>query len=136
MHHFYSDRLMKGLNREGIALRDATIVILGLTFKENCNDYRNSRTIHLIHGLKAYGSRIVAIDPWLDAETIKLFGAEPATLSDLASLRPDAIVITVPHKQFNNLDLHETKVVVDIKGRLSTSNTSLHNHTAASHIEH
>ncbi len=136
MHQFYLDRLIKGLNREGIALHNATVVVLGLTFKENCNDYRNSRTIHLIHGLKAYEPRIIAIDPWLDDTAIRHFGAEPASIKDLKTLRPDAIIITVPHKQFTDLDLQGVKVIVDIKGRRSTANTSLYNHAPASHIDH
>lgn len=136
MHHFYLDRLIKGLNQESVAVHDATIAVLGLTFKENCSDYRNSRTLHLLHGLNAYGPRVVAIDPWLDDATIRKFGAEPGKLENLTSLKPDAIIITVPHKEFATVDLRDVKVVVDIKGRRSTKNTSLHNPTPVEYIDH
>jgi UDP-N-acetyl-D-galactosamine dehydrogenase len=136
MHEFYVQKLIRGLNSEGIAVNKAIILILGLTFKENCNDYRNSRTRHLIRSLKAYGPRIVAIDPWLDEETIRQFGAEPGRLADLKALKANAVIITVPHRQFDGIDLHGIKVIVDIKGRRSTPTTRLYNPVPLSNSNH
>ncbi len=121
MHSFYVKKVVQELNKKGIPTNNATIAILGLTFKENCSDARNSRTEHLIHELHNYGPRIVGIDPWLTASEISGFHAEPGTLSELSKLKPDAIIITVPHTEFTNIDLSQVPVIIDIKGRRSTA---------------
>jgi UDP-N-acetyl-D-glucosamine/UDP-N-acetyl-D-galactosamine dehydrogenase len=118
MHSFYVEKIIKQLNQKGIPSNKATIVILGLTFKENCTDYRNSRTEHLIKDLKEYGVKLYGIDPWLEPSIIEKFGAEPKTLEELKSLKPDAVVITVPHNQFKGIDLAGVPVVLDIKGKI------------------
>lgn len=121
MHSFYVEKLVKGLNQKGIALGNATVVVLGVTFKENCTDYRNSRTEHLIKDIKAYGAKVIGIDPWVEDSVIEKFQAKPAKLTELPKLKPDAVIITVPHKQFAGVDLSHVPVVIDIKGTYKKS---------------
>lgn len=125
MHEHFASKVLRGLHAEGVPIRDAKIVVLGLTFKENCPDYRNSRTLHLIGELKANGANVIGIDPWLDEKKIALFGCIPSSIDSLKSLKPDAVVIAVPHHQFSSIPRDIAPVVVDIKGRNSTENTSL-----------
>jgi len=118
MHSHYVGKLVQGLNLKGVATSKATVGVLGLTFKENCSDDRNSRVEHLIKELKGYGCRVLGIDPWLTAERIRHFGAEPLTLEDFGKQKLDAVVIAVPHKQFFGLDYSAIPVKLDIKGAI------------------
>jgi UDP-N-acetyl-D-glucosamine/UDP-N-acetyl-D-galactosamine dehydrogenase len=118
MHSFYTQKLIKELNKKSIATNRARVAVLGLTFKENCSDYRNSRTKYLIKELKEYGVQLFGVDPWLSDDIIKQFGAVPATVERLAELGLDAVIITVPHEQFLALSYEDYPVVLDIKGKI------------------
>ncbi len=126
MHSHYVQKIIKGLNATGVPTNRARVVVLGLTFKANCSDYRNSRATQLISELKSFGAHVMGIDPWLDAQTIRRFGCEPAAFADLATLQADAVIITVPHKEFAHIQADVAPVIVDIKGRLTSANASLH----------
>ena len=130
MHRYVVARLVKALNREGIASSNATVLVMGLTFKENCSDDRNNRSYHLIQELKSFGFRVLACDPWLDPERIRQrFAVEPIEVTRLsATLTGGAVqgvIVSVPHKQFFNLPLEAAPVVIDIKGKLTKRYDSL-----------
>jgi len=114
---------VKGLNKMGKVIQGSRVLVLGLTFKENVKDSRNSKTKDLIHELKEYGVNVVAYDPHLTQEEIdhEGFGVKNTLLADVGSV--DGIVLTVPHKEFADMQLADydkffkgEKLFVDIKG--------------------
>ena len=130
MHRYVVARLMKALNLKGIASSNATVMVLGLTFKENCSDDRNSRAKQLIQELATFGCRIVACDPWLTADRIrKRFKAEPVSLADAKSMlqrgEVKGVIVAAPHKEFATLSLEAAQAVIDIKGTLPGGYDSL-----------
>ena len=104
-----------------IQVRDARILVLGLTFKENCPDVRNSKVVDVVRELGKYGARVDVHDPWADAEEAhREYGLKP-----LRRLKPgsyDAIVIGVAHDQFRRMGIAKIRelgrrnhVLYDIK---------------------
>ncbi|RME31681.1 nucleotide sugar dehydrogenase [Candidatus Woesearchaeota archaeon] len=86
MHKFYAEKIIKRLIARGEPVKGARVLILGLTFKPNVADARNSRVKQLIAELKSYGCEVAACDPLLSTEEIRAFGAQPVMLEQL----PDA----------------------------------------------
>lgn len=130
MHREVAARMVKALNRKGIAASRATVLVLGLTFKENCSDDRNSRAAYLIDELKAFGYQVIACDPWLAAKRIReQFGVEPVEAQNLPSMllggTIDGAIVTVPHREFFSLSLGGVAVVIDVKGALPGGYDSL-----------
>lgn len=118
---FYSaNRTIKLMIHKGHTIAGSKVLVLGITFKENCPDIRNSRVIDVITELKDFGCNVDVFDPWADPAEVKHeYGVEM-----LPELKPgktyDAIVFAVAHKEFRQLDLNSLKngntVVFDIKG--------------------
>ena len=107
--------------RKDIRIKDARILVLGVTFKENCPDVRNTRVVDVVHSLEEYGSKITIYDPWANPEEVmQEYGLE--TIQDCPSGNFDAIVLAVAHKKFNDLKLanllNPVGVVYDVKGIL------------------
>lgn len=117
--------VIKGLIENGKIVEQSTVIIMGVTFKENVKDTRNSKVADLIECLQLYKVKVVAYDPVVDQETIeKEFGIP--TLKSLDDIEKpfDAIVYAVNHKQFESLTLNQLKqltngkpVLIDIKMR-------------------
>ena len=85
--------------RRRIHVLDARILVMGLTFKENCPDIRNSRAVDVVRELAGFNARVDVFDPWIDPEdTRAAFGIEPVT--DLKDSTYDAIVVAVAHDKF------------------------------------
>jgi UDP-N-acetyl-D-galactosamine dehydrogenase len=124
MHRVVVGRLVKQLNKKGIASSNATVLVLGLTFKENCSDDRNSRALHLIDELRAFGYKVIACDPWLSPKRIREhFNVEPVEVASLGAMlgggAVQGVVVAAPHREFRDLPIEKAAVVVDIKGALS-----------------
>jgi UDP-N-acetyl-D-galactosamine dehydrogenase len=111
--------------QRGIRMPDARILVLGVTFKENCPDVRNTRVVDVIGELKKYGAQVDVVDPWAaPAEVLEEYGIE--TQRELPGPgQYDAIVMAVAHRQFKLLspaDLHAlgkpVHVIYDIKSML------------------
>lgn len=99
MHKHIVELLIKGLNNAGKTPKNSKVLVMGLTFKENVNDPRNSRTKHMIKELKSYGVTVFGCDPFLDNSTVQeIFGIKNDDFKKLSNL--DAVIFTVPHKQF------------------------------------
>jgi len=98
-----ADKTIKLMLRRGIAVIGSRVLVLGLTFKENCPDLRNTKVIDLIEGLKAYNTSVDVYDPWVDfAEAQTEFGL--ACLKQLPSLGEySAVILAVGHMQFQDL---------------------------------
>jgi UDP-N-acetyl-D-galactosamine dehydrogenase len=111
MGHFVAQETVKQLIQAGSSVKDAEVVVLGLTFKENCPDLRNSRVIDIVRELESFGVRVSVHDPLADKdEAMHEYGVE---LKDWEALpRADAIVAAVAH------DALRRRPVDDVAGRL------------------
>jgi UDP-N-acetyl-D-glucosamine/UDP-N-acetyl-D-galactosamine dehydrogenase len=104
MGRYIATQTVRQMIAEGEVVRDARVLVLGLTFKENCADLRNSRVIDVIRELEGYGIRVLVHDPVADAEEArKEYGIDMTQLDQAAPI--DAIVAAVAHKEIVGLDI-------------------------------
>lgn len=118
-----ANSIIKLMAQHELPINKADILILGITFKENCPDIRNSRVVDVIQELKSFGTHVEIYDPQADAAEVQ----HEYGLSLIAkpSKKYHGIVLAVSHDEFKNLDLkgisHERAVVYDVKGFLDKS---------------
>ncbi len=99
MGEHIADRVVKLMTRRGINVVGSRILVLGLAFKENCPDIRNTKVVDLVRALEEYNATVDVHDPWVDgAEAQAEYGIEP--LADPAAGSYDAVVLAVAHRQF------------------------------------
>lgn len=123
MGEYVASEVVKLMIQKDIHIKNANILILGITFKENCPDVRNTKVVDVIRSLGNYGINITIYDPWANEEEVK---EEYGLIS--TRKRPtenfDAIVLTVAHKEFKGLDFSilkkEKSVMYDVKNILPT----------------
>jgi UDP-N-acetyl-D-galactosamine dehydrogenase len=115
MGAYIAEKTLLKLTELGINIKNATVVILGLTFKENCNDIRNSKVIDIFNTFKKYQIEPLVCDPLADpVETKHEYGIE---LTDFYSLpKADAIIIAVKHKEYLALSKEEYLKKIKTKG--------------------
>ncbi|MGP1447310.1 MAG: nucleotide sugar dehydrogenase [Candidatus Limimorpha sp.] len=126
MGAYVANQTIKCMNKKGIMVKDSNILILGITFKENCPDIRNTKVVDIYHTLTEYTNNITVYDPWANPKEVK--HEYDVTISNdnsvLAKDRYDAIILAVAHKEFLELDLRSlltnNGVVYDVKGILPT----------------
>ena len=128
MGQFVADATIKQLILAGKKVRDAKVVILGVTFKEDCPDTRNSKVHDIIHRLNEFGITPVLVDPEADPEGAKK--ECPTALVDLKDIHDaDCVILAVAHKEFKALSLadidamfvsapNDEKVLIDVKSVL------------------
>lgn len=114
---FVGGKLIKLLIKKGHKIEGSKVLILGITFKENCPDIRNSRVIDVYQELQEFGVQIDVHDPWADKKEVhEEYGI---TLLDAITEKYDGILLAVSHDEYKNLDLEQLKnpdaVVYDIK---------------------
>lgn len=102
--------------------------MLGITFKENCGDIRNTKIIDVIEALKDYGMKITVHDPWANGEEVnKEYALE--IQNSMPNTKFDAVILGVAHQDFLHLDLKsnlkENSVVYDVKGILQNADGTL-----------
>lgn len=120
MGAYVANQTIKLMNKKGVMVKDAKILILGITFKENCPDIRNTKVVDIYSTLNEYTSNITIYDPWADAEHVrKEYGVE--NISQLDSFyKYDAIILAVAHKEFLKVNwkkyLNNNGVIYDVKG--------------------
>ena len=120
---FVANKAVKLMNQKGIPVRGAKALLLGITFKENCPDIRNSKVPDIYYELKSFGIEVSVYDPYANNDEVdKEFGIKmiPKTR------QYDVIILTVAHKEFSNLDLNSLKkqnksVVYDLKSILDVN---------------
>ena len=125
MGKFIAEQTIKQIIKLGGNVCNAKIGILGLTFKENCRDIRNTKVIDIINELKEYTSNILVHDPYADPdEAYKKYGICPVDFDALQNLA--ALIIAVAHDKFDRLTpeilkqtLNGTNLVIDVKCRLN-----------------
>ncbi len=113
-----ASRVIKLMAQNQLPVHNADILVLGITFKENCPDIRNSKVVDVIQELKSFGTNVDIYDPQADAEEVKHeYGL---TLISNLSKQYHAIVLAVSHNEFISLDLskikHQNAVLFDVKG--------------------
>ncbi|WPP53302.1 Vi polysaccharide biosynthesis UDP-N-acetylglucosamine C-6 dehydrogenase TviB [Catalinimonas niigatensis] len=123
MGSFVAHKVVKLLSQKGYAIKGAKVLMLGITFKENCPDIRNSRVIDIIHELQDFGVDVDVYDPLADSDEVyQEYGIE--LLAELSQAY-DGIVMAVGHKPFLQLDLKKAKkedgIIYDVKSILDKS---------------
>lgn len=122
MGEYVANQTIKIMNKKGVLVKDAKILILGITFKENCPDIRNTKVVDIYHTLKEYTNNITICDPWADANLVKR-----EYDIDIINHLPendvfDVAILAVAHDRFSNIDLKslmkENSVIYDVKGFL------------------
>ncbi|MBN1378917.1 MAG: Vi polysaccharide biosynthesis UDP-N-acetylglucosamine C-6 dehydrogenase TviB [Gammaproteobacteria bacterium] len=99
MGQYVAESVIKCLTRRKILAVEARILVLGLTFKENCPDLRNTKVIDVIHELQSYNASVDVYDPWVNPEEAEHeYGIKP--IKELQNGSYDAIILAVPHRQF------------------------------------
>ena len=128
MGMYVANQVLKLLIQKEHKIAGAKVLVLGITFKENCPDIRNSRVIDVIQELQEFGTDVEVYDPWADAEEVK----REYDLDLLSSLdsKYDAIILAVAHDRFDGLDIKKLKngnntVIYDIKSKLKESDGKL-----------
>jgi UDP-N-acetyl-D-galactosamine dehydrogenase len=127
MGAYVAQETIKLMIQKDAKVKNSNILLLGVTFKENCPDIRNSKVIDVYSEFKKYNLNIDVYDPWANAAEVKHeFDIE---LCDEASLKTnyDAVVLTVSHDKFKNFDLDKhtsnPAVVFDVKSFFPTNKT-------------
>ena len=127
MGDYVANQVIKLMNKKGILVKDAKILLLGITFKENCPDIRNTKVVDIFHTLKEYTNNITVYDPWADTERVKKEYNISITTKGLMELKHqfDVAVLCVAHHEFKEYNIREflsntnRGVVYDVKGFLN-----------------
>ena len=123
MGFYVANRTIKLMIKKGHTIAGSRVLVLGITFKENCPDIRNSRVIDVVNEFRDFSCKVDVYDPWADhAEVKHEYGVE---LIDKPEGNYDAVLLAVAHDQFKKTDIrtfgHEESVFYDIKGLLDKS---------------
>ena len=118
MGDYVASEIVKCMIKKNIPVNGSKVLLLGITFKENCPDVRNTKVIDLVNALKEYQTNITIHDPWADEdEVMQEYGLE--TIKQIPDEKFDAIVLAVSHDKFNKIDVLSLKnknaVIYDIK---------------------
>lgn len=127
MGDYVANQVIKLMNKKGVIVKDAKILILGVTFKENCPDIRNTKIVDIYHTLQEYTSNITIYDPWADATHVKHEYGIEISKNDFETLKGqfDAVILGVAHNEFKDKNLREllmdtqNGVLYDVKGILN-----------------
>lgn len=121
MGAYVANQTIKCMNKKGVMVKDAKILILGITFKENCPDLRNSKIVDIYTTLEEYTSNISVYDPWATPATVK-HEYDIDITNELPNERFDAVILGVAHRQFLDIDVRnlvkDGGVIYDVKGLL------------------
>ena len=126
MGAYIADAAIKKMIQAGQSPARSRVVILGLTFKENCPDIRNSKVYDIIKRLNEYGIQPIVVDPWApEGEALKEYGIELQKMENIDDI--DCLIVAVAHREFKQMSLDELKnrfrkstddqkVIIDVKG--------------------
>ena len=121
MGHYVAAEVIKLLTKNSILPNTCDILVLGITFKENCPDARNSKAVDVVRQLESYGTNVTVVDPWANPEDV-LREHGILTLKDIPHKKFNAIVLTVSHEQFLVQDIPSfltvNGIIYDVKGAL------------------
>ena len=122
MGEYVASQVVKLMIKKGIAVNGASLLMLGITFKENCPDVRNTKIVDVIAALKDYGVKVTIYDPWANPAEVK-HEYKLETSTALPKQKFDTVVLGVSHRDFNYLNfddlLAQKSILYDVKGTLS-----------------
>lgn len=123
MGEYVAHQVIKHMNKKGVIVKDSKILILGITFKENCPDIRNTKVVDIYSTLNEYTNNITIYDPHANIESVKHeYGLN--VINDLPKNleKQDAVILAVSHEEFLNIDIRlitqSNGVIYDVKGIL------------------
>lgn len=121
MGEYVASQVVKCMVKKGMCVSGSEVLMLGVTFKENCPDVRNTRIVDVVRALEDYGIKMTTYDPWANPKEVKEeYGIK--SVNELSSNKFDAIILGVAHNEFETLDLTSLKkdisIVYDVKGIL------------------
>ncbi len=125
MGAYVANQTIKCMNKKGVMVKDAQILILGITFKENCPDIRNTKVVDIYHTFAEYTKNITIYDPWADKEHVKHEYGVNVVNRLPEGVKYDACILAVAHKAFLEMDVKSlvkaNGVIYDVKGILDRS---------------
>ena len=121
MGEYVASQVVKLMIKKGVIINDASLLLLGITFKENCPDVRNTKIVDVVRAFQEYGIAVTIYDPWASpAEVAHEYGL--TTQKEVPNTKYDAVVLGVAHSEFLQLSIADLKkeraVVYDVKGVL------------------
>lgn len=124
MGEYVASQVVKLMIKKGVTINGAQLLLLGITFKENCPDVRNTKIVDVVRALVDYGIQVTIYDPWANPEEVAHeYGL--ATINELPETTFDAIVLGVAHQAFLDMDYaalrKEKSVLYDVKGVLQVA---------------
>ncbi|GAA3784113.1 nucleotide sugar dehydrogenase [Corallibacter vietnamensis] len=123
MGAYVATETVKLMIKKGATIKGSNVLVLGITFKENCPDIRNSRVIDIIKEFQTYDVQVDVYDPWASVNEVKHeYGLDLITTTHALKTHYDAIVLAVSHKEFLQIDIQALKatnaVIFDVKSLL------------------
>ena len=120
MGGYVAQETIKMMIKKGATIKNSNVLVLGITFKEDCPDIRNSRAIDIIREFETYNVNVDVYDPWASKEEVKHeYGFDLIKSTNLLKNSYDGIVLAVSHKEFLELDINKLKskmgVIFDVK---------------------
>jgi UDP-N-acetyl-D-galactosamine dehydrogenase len=123
MGEYVASQVVKLMIKKGVPINGAELLMLGITFKENCPDVRNTKIVSVVRALQEYGIQITIFDPWANPIEVK-HEYNLITINQLPIKKFDGVVLGVSHKEFFNLNICDfqksTSVLYDVKGVFSS----------------
>ena len=118
MGDYVANQVIKLMNKKGVLVKDSNILLLGITFKENCPDIRNTKVVDIYSTLLEYTKNISVYDPWANAEKVyEEYGIR--MIDNVNEKKYDAIILAVGHNEFKTIDIkalgNDISVVFDVK---------------------
>jgi UDP-N-acetyl-D-galactosamine dehydrogenase len=124
MGEYVASQVVKLMIKKGVPINGAEVLMLGITFKENCPDVRNTKIVDVIVALQEYGINVTIFDPWADPVVVK-HEYNLITINELSKQKFDGVVLGVSHKDFFNLQISDFQkspsVLYDVKGVFSAN---------------
>jgi UDP-N-acetyl-D-glucosamine/UDP-N-acetyl-D-galactosamine dehydrogenase len=121
MGNYIASEIVKLMIKKGISILNAELLMLGITFKENCPDIRNTKIIDLVNSLKSFGINVTVYDPWAEPNEV-MHEYNLSISKELPNFEFNAVVLGVGHNEFLSLDykklLKQTSILYDVKGIL------------------
>lgn len=121
MGEYVASQIVKLMIKKGIAVNEAEVLMMGITFKENCPDVRNTKIVDVVSSLEDYGIKVTIFDPWANSNEVKHeYGL--VSITQIPEKKFDAVVLGVAHNEFKEMNLNtlrkEKCVLYDVKGVL------------------
>ena len=128
MGQYVAEQVIKTMIKKDINVNGAEILMLGITFKENCPDVRNTKIVDVIRALEDFGVKVTTFDPWANPEEVQ-HEYKLECQNTIPNKKFDAIVVGVAHKEFLDMDFSflrkENAILYDVKGVLKNSDNKL-----------